>query len=120
MTEISKISLRNLQKRFGEKVVLNGVDLDIAPGDSMVVIGSSGTGKSVMLKCILGLLKPDGGTIQLDGNDIGTGKGLAERLERRRIADHRHGRCYTRKAPSAGRVKSYRSLKKDSILARWA
>lgn len=72
MTEISKISLRNLQKRFGEKVVLNGVDLDIAPGDSMVVIGSSGTGKSVMLKCILGLLKPDGGTIQLDGNDIGT------------------------------------------------
>lgn len=71
MTDTPKISLRNLQKRFGNKIVLDGVDLDIANGDSMVVIGSSGTGKSVMLKCILGLMTPEGGSILFDGKDFG-------------------------------------------------
>jgi phospholipid/cholesterol/gamma-HCH transport system ATP-binding protein len=51
-------------------VVLDGIDLDIMPGTSMVVIGGSGTGKSVLLKCILGLLEPDAGTIEIDGADI--------------------------------------------------
>ena len=65
-----KIRLRNLRKRFGNKVVLDGIDLDIMPRTSMVVIGGSGSGKSVLLKCILGLIKPDSGTIEIDGADI--------------------------------------------------
>ena len=52
-----KIRLRNLRKRFGQKLVLDGIDLDIMPGTSTVVIGGSGSGKSVLLKCILGLLE---------------------------------------------------------------
>jgi phospholipid/cholesterol/gamma-HCH transport system ATP-binding protein len=65
-----KIRIRNLRKSFGAKQVLDGIDLDIGAGTSMVVIGGSGTGKSVLLKCILGLLEPDGGTIEIDGTDI--------------------------------------------------
>ncbi|MBT3792518.1 MAG: ATP-binding cassette domain-containing protein [Rhodospirillales bacterium] len=71
MTEIPpKIRLRGVKKSFGPKVVLDGVDLDIAVGESVVVIGGSGTGKSVMLKCILGLLEPDEGSIQIDGQEV--------------------------------------------------
>jgi len=62
-----KLSLRGVCKRFGAKVVLDGIDLDIAPGESLVVIGGSGTGKSVLLKCVLGLLRPDAGSVRLDG-----------------------------------------------------
>ncbi len=62
-----KIRIRGLHKRFGRKVVLNGLDLDLHQGDSMVVIGGSGSGKSVLLKCILGLLRPNAGTIEVDG-----------------------------------------------------
>ena len=65
-----KIRIRNLHKSFGEKLVLDGIDLDIMPGTSMVVIGGSGSGKSVLLKCILGLLEPDAGSIEIDGTDI--------------------------------------------------
>jgi phospholipid/cholesterol/gamma-HCH transport system ATP-binding protein len=65
-----KIRLRNVRKSFGDKLVLDGIDLDIMAGTSMVVIGGSGTGKSVLLKCILGLLEPDEGTIEIDGVDI--------------------------------------------------
>src|SRR5271154_7032422 len=67
---LAKIRLRGLTKRFGDKIVLDGVDLDVLPGTSMVVIGGSGSGKSVLLKCILGLLEPDEGTIEIDGTDI--------------------------------------------------
>ncbi len=67
---VPKISLRGVCKRFGPKIVLNGIDLDIAPAESMVIIGGSGTGKSVMLKCILGLLKPDSGRIEVDGRSV--------------------------------------------------
>ncbi|HUB14006.1 MAG TPA: ATP-binding cassette domain-containing protein [Acetobacteraceae bacterium] len=65
-----KIRLRNLHKRFGDKVVLDGIDLDVMPRTSMVVIGGSGSGKSVLLKCILGLIAPDSGSIEIDGRDI--------------------------------------------------
>lgn len=67
---IPKIRIRNLHKRFGRKTVLNGVDLDVMPRTSMVVIGGSGSGKSVLLKCILGLIEPDEGSIEIDGQDI--------------------------------------------------
>ena len=56
MSNPAKISLRNVHKAFGPKKVLQGVDLDVAPGESVAIIGGSGTGKSVTLKCVLGLL----------------------------------------------------------------
>jgi phospholipid/cholesterol/gamma-HCH transport system ATP-binding protein len=65
-----KLRIRGLKKAFGAKKVLDGVDLDIMPGTGMVVIGGSGTGKSVLLKCILGLLEPDAGVIEIDGEDV--------------------------------------------------
>jgi phospholipid/cholesterol/gamma-HCH transport system ATP-binding protein len=65
-----KIRIRGLHKSFGDKVVLDGVDLDIAPQTSIVVIGGSGVGKSVLLKCVLGLIEADGGTIEIDGRDV--------------------------------------------------
>ena len=65
-----KLSLQGVRKRFGSKVVLDGVDLEVYPGESVVVMGGSGTGKSVMLKCVLGLIQPDSGRILLDGRDI--------------------------------------------------
>lgn len=67
---VPKIRMVNVHKSFGKKRVLNGVDLDVKAGESLVVIGGSGTGKSVTLKCILGLLKPDSGSIEIDGNKL--------------------------------------------------
>ncbi|PZQ99981.1 MAG: ABC transporter ATP-binding protein [Cereibacter sphaeroides] len=64
------IELRDVHKRFGENRVLRGVNLTIPSGQSMVIIGGSGTGKSVLLKCVLGLVHPDSGTITLDGQDV--------------------------------------------------
>lgn len=69
MAEV-KISIRNLYKAFGKKQVLNGVNLDVRTGESLVVIGGSGTGKSVLIKCIQGLLTPDMGSIKIDGKEI--------------------------------------------------
>jgi len=70
MTQIDgapKISVRGLRKSFGRKRVLDGVDIDCTTGESLVIIGGSGTGKSVLVKCILGLLHPEGGSISIDG-----------------------------------------------------
>ncbi len=64
------IRLRGLSKSFGDKKVLDGIDLDVATGTSMVVIGGSGSGKSVLIKCILGLIEPDEGVIEIDGIDV--------------------------------------------------
>ena len=64
------IELTDVRKSFGPKHVLNGVNLAVDKGHSLVVIGGSGTGKSVMLKCILGLLRPDSGTITIGGENI--------------------------------------------------
>lgn len=66
---VCKLELSGVKKSFGAKHVLNGVDLKIAPGKSLVVIGGSGTGKSVMIKCVLGLLQPDAGSIKVDGEE---------------------------------------------------
>jgi phospholipid/cholesterol/gamma-HCH transport system ATP-binding protein len=64
------IELRGLHKSFGQNHVLAGVDLSIERGKSMVIIGGSGTGKSVLLKSILGLITPDRGQILVDGQDV--------------------------------------------------
>ena len=65
--ENNKIEVSDLHKAFGRKRVLNGVDLKIKKGESLVVIGGSGTGKSVLIKCIQGLSRPDSGSIKIDG-----------------------------------------------------
>ena len=65
-----KIEMAGVKKAFGTNRVLRGVDLAIPAGESMVIIGGSGTGKSVLLKCVLGLVVPDSGTIRVDGEDV--------------------------------------------------
>ncbi|MCB1056981.1 MAG: ABC transporter ATP-binding protein [Acidobacteria bacterium] len=67
-----KIRLEGVEKRFGPKVVLDGVDLEVAEGESLVIIGASGVGKSVLLKHIIGLIAPDAGTVEVDGVDLST------------------------------------------------
>ena len=78
MSAATKIAVRGLRKSFGPKLVLDGVDLDVATGESLVIIGGSGTGKSVTVKCILGLLQPDAGSIKIDGQEV-AGMPTAER-----------------------------------------
>jgi len=73
-----KIRMRDIHKAFGEKKVLAGVDLDVGVGESVVIIGGSGTGKSVTIKCIQGLLTPDRGSIEIDGEEV-VGMATAER-----------------------------------------
>ncbi len=70
MKKIPKISIKGLYKSFEDNDVLCGLNLDVMAGDSVVVIGGSGTGKSVLVKCILGLIEPDAGAILIDGVDI--------------------------------------------------
>ena len=70
MTEPApKIRLRNIRKSFGPKVVLDALDLEIGAGESLVVIGGSGTGKSVLIKNIIGIMEPDGGSVRIDGEE---------------------------------------------------
>ena len=76
-TREPKIRIRGLHKAFGAKSVLRGVDLDIGAGESMVVIGGSGTGKSVTVKCALGIVEPDSGSILIDGVESAGLKGAA-------------------------------------------
>jgi phospholipid/cholesterol/gamma-HCH transport system ATP-binding protein len=64
------IEIRGLSKRFGKKVVLDGLDLTVPKGKNTVVIGGSGTGKSVLIKCVVGLLRPDAGEIRIEGEDV--------------------------------------------------
>ena len=66
----TQIKLTDVHKRFGKKIVLDGVNLDIHKGDSLVIIGGSGSGKSVTIKTILGLIKPDKGSITVDGHEV--------------------------------------------------
>jgi phospholipid/cholesterol/gamma-HCH transport system ATP-binding protein len=64
---VPRIELRDVRKSFGAKSVLTGVSLKVMPGESLVIIGGSGTGKSVTLKCVLGIETPDGGEVLIDG-----------------------------------------------------
>jgi phospholipid/cholesterol/gamma-HCH transport system ATP-binding protein len=81
---VPKLRLHGLRKQFGDKIVLDGIDLDVMPGTSMVVIGGSGSGKSVLVKCILGILEPDSGVIQINGHDILK----LDRREREEVRSH--------------------------------
>ena len=79
------VSLRGLRKAFGTLRVLEGVDLDIMPGRTLVVLGASGSGKSVMLKHIVGLLRPDAGEVHFDGERIDTMRESRLAVVRRRF-----------------------------------
>ncbi len=79
-----KILVKGLKKSFGRNLVLNGFDIEIGKGESLVIIGGSGSGKSVFLKCLLGLIHPDAGSILVDGEEMADGdKGMRERLRRK-------------------------------------
>jgi phospholipid/cholesterol/gamma-HCH transport system ATP-binding protein len=81
MTAPPKIQLSDVHKSFGPKKVLDGVTLDVAAGESFVIIGGSGSGKSVTLKCILGLMRPERGSIKVDGEEmVGLGGRERERV----------------------------------------
>ncbi|MFJ7268013.1 ABC transporter ATP-binding protein [Streptomyces sp. NPDC099050] len=71
------LQVEGLCHRLGERVLLDGVDLDVQPGESMAIMGPSGSGKSTLLMCILGLIKPDRGSIKVDGQELA---GLSARL----------------------------------------
>jgi len=81
----SLLKLEGVEKSFGPKKVLRGVDIDVAPGQSLVIIGGSGSGKSVMLKNALGLMSPDAGRIVFDGQDVTNAKGKTREAMRARI-----------------------------------
>lgn len=70
MESTIKIRVVHLYKSFGDKQVLRGVDLEVWQGESMVVIGGSGSGKTVLIKCIIGLIRPEQGEIRVDGLEI--------------------------------------------------
>ncbi len=81
MTGTPKIAVSGLRKSFGRKLVLDGIELSCGVGESLVVIGGSGTGKSVLIKCILGLLQPDAGSIRIDGAEtVDLGRAAREQL----------------------------------------
>ena len=80
-----KIQLTGVKKAFGEKIVLDGVDYALPAGESLVVIGGSGSGKSVLLKCILGILKPDAGSIRIDGVETAGARGEAREAVLKKI-----------------------------------
>jgi phospholipid/cholesterol/gamma-HCH transport system ATP-binding protein len=76
-----KIAVRGLHKTFGRNLVLDGIDLDCGAGESLVVIGGSGVGKSVLIRCILGLLPPDRGSVAIDGAEtVGLSRRARERM----------------------------------------
>lgn len=79
------LELRGVHKSFSSNHVLRGVDLDVAPGQSLVVLGGSGSGKSVMLKTALGLMTPDAGQVFFDGEDVTQDKGREREAMRARI-----------------------------------
>jgi len=82
--DYDQIIIQNLNKTFGPKVVLKDLDLSIAQGKSIAVIGASGTGKSVLLKCLLGLIEPDSGSITVDGIEtIGANRATREQILRK-------------------------------------
>lgn len=82
---IPEIEIKNVKKSFGNKKVLAGVSLSIAKGESVVVIGGSGTGKSVLIKSILGIIKPDSGSIKINGQEVIGLRGNAREAQMRKF-----------------------------------
>ena len=88
-TGIEMIKLTGVTKSFGALDVLKGIDLELHRGDSMVLIGGSGSGKSLLLKSMIGLVRPDSGTVEIDGQDVRRMRG-----RERRAFDDRFGMLF--------------------------
>lgn len=82
MSEAPKIAVKGLYKSFGPKQVLKGLDIQVETGESLVVIGGSGSGKSVLIKCIIGLMRPDAGSVRVDGRETTNLSGAAREAVR--------------------------------------
>jgi len=80
-----KLEARDLHKAFGPKVVLDGISFSVAPAESLVIVGPSGTGKSVLLKHLIGLLRPDSGTVLVDSQDFWALDALAQSKVRQKF-----------------------------------
>lgn len=85
MTPRPLLQLRGVKKAFGDTKVLDGVDLDVAEGETFVLLGASGSGKTVLMKHLEGLLQPDAGTVIIDGHDLSTGDRAALDAVRREV-----------------------------------
>ena len=83
------ITLSSVTKSFGEIDVLKGIDIELHRGDSMVLVGGSGSGKSLLLKTMVGLVRPDTGTVEIDGKDV-----LRMRSSERQIFEDRFGMLF--------------------------
>lgn len=70
VTDESAIEVRGLVKRYGDRTILDGVDLTVHRGETLVILGGSGSGKSTLLRCLVGLVQPDAGTVELMGTDL--------------------------------------------------
>jgi phospholipid/cholesterol/gamma-HCH transport system ATP-binding protein len=79
------IEIKNIQKTFGERTILSGISGKFLPGDTSLIIGGSGTGKSVLLKCMIGLIKPEAGQVLYDGRDFLTGDEDTQKAIRREM-----------------------------------
>ena len=93
MTDVGPIiQIQELRRRFGKQIVLNGLSLDICRGDVLAIIGRSGTGKSVLLKHIIGLLRPDSGRVLIANEDMhrrATQLGTPARTDRHALSRRR-------------------------------
>jgi phospholipid/cholesterol/gamma-HCH transport system ATP-binding protein len=85
ITSETLIEIKNLKKSFGRLEVLKDISLKLRNGENLVILGKSGSGKSVLIKCIVRLLNPDGGTINLLGENVGSIKGAALSEVRKKI-----------------------------------
>ena len=81
----AKLRVEDLHKRFAGRPVLDGVDLAVAPGESLVIVGPSGTGKSVLLKHLIGLIRPDSGRVYVDGQDLWSLDGVGRNALRKKF-----------------------------------
>src|ERR1035437_11124480 len=86
------VKLTKVTKSFGTKTVLSGLDLTVTRGESLVLVGQPGIGKSVLLKHVVGLQKPDSGTVEIDGEDLGKGAAKDRDRPRREVGTSFQGR----------------------------
>ncbi len=86
MSDETAIAIRGVSKSFGQQLIYEGFDLDVKKGETLTVLGPSGSGKSVLLRLIIGLLKPDSGSIVIDGTDVTTLDEHELRLVRKEVA----------------------------------
>jgi phospholipid/cholesterol/gamma-HCH transport system ATP-binding protein len=118
------IRIAGLFKSFGPKVVLSGVDLEIRTGETMVVIGQSGSGKSVLLKHLIGILAPDAGTIEIDGLEVTRLRGDARQAATRKFGMLFQGAALFDSMTVAQNVafglERYMDLRPDEVAARVA